>query len=193
MTPMLGIMASSISGSKAVTSSYESIATTTVGSGGQSTVTFSSIPSTYKHLQVRGIARNSSSTANDIEGFLVQYNSDTGANYSRHSLLGNGSSASAGSAVSDVKMYSGYSPTNGSTSNVFNGFVIDILDYANTSKYKTQRVLIGDETNNSANSNVGLWSGLWQNTAAINSITFYSTGSANFVQYSSFALYGIKG
>jgi hypothetical protein len=53
-------------------------------------------------------------------------------------------------------------------------------------------LLTGVETNNSANSQVGLWSGLWQSTSAVTSITLYSTGSMNFTQYSSFSLYGVK-
>ena len=80
-------------GVAASTTSFESIATVTVGSGGSSSISFSSIPSTYKHLQVRCIAR-SSRTQNSGYG-VIRFNSDTGTNYSYHSLAGDGASASA--------------------------------------------------------------------------------------------------
>ena len=90
MNPILGIIASSMLG---VTSSYESIATTTVGALGASSVTFSSIPSTYKHLQLRWIARSNRVAAQDFVD--IRLNSDTGANYSAHLLYGDGSAATS--------------------------------------------------------------------------------------------------
>jgi hypothetical protein len=190
--PILGIMASQISGHLwQPEGAYDSLATVTVGATSVATIEFAGIPSGYKHLQIRGIARNNSTTANDLEGFLVRYNGAT-TGYSWHSVKGDGTNAVSISGTTQTYMYSGYSTTNGSTSNTFGVFVIDILDYADTNKYKTQRVLTGVETNNSANSQVGLWSGLWQSKSAVTSITLYSTGSMNFTQYSSFALYGVK-
>jgi hypothetical protein len=188
--PILGIIASSKLG--VVPGDFESIATTTVGSGGAANVEFTSIPATFTHLQVRGIARNANAAANDLEGVLVQYNGDTASNYSWHSLRGDGSAASAIAGATQSHMYSGYSPTNGSTSNTFHAVIIDILDYANTSKYTTQRVLTGVETNNSANSQITFWSGSWRNTNAVSSIKLFSTGAHNFSQYTQFALYGIR-
>ena len=176
----------------AAATSYESIATVTLSSGASS-IDFTSIPNTYKHLQIRGIARNNSTSANDLEGLLIQYNADTGSNYSWHALRGDGATASAAAASAQSYIYSGYHPSNGSTSNTFAAFVIDILDYSDTNKYKTQRVLGSVETNNSNNSQVTLFSGNWRSTSAINSIKIYSTSSRNFLQYSQFALYGIKG
>jgi hypothetical protein len=188
---MLNNIASILGVGGAVIGDYESIQTITVGAGGSASIDFTAIAGTYKHLQIRGIARNNNTNANDLEGFLVRYNSAT-TGYSWHSVKGDGTSAGAISGASQTYMYSGYSPTNGSTSNTFAAFVIDILDYSDTNKYKTQRVLTGIETNNSANSQVGLWSGSWQSTSAVTSITLYTTTSKNFTQYSSFALYGIK-
>ena len=72
----------------------------------------------------------------------------------------------------------------------FTAGVIDILDYANTNKYKTLRTLNGGDANGSGN--IQIESGSWRNTAAITSITLTHNGSG-FTQYSSFALYGIKG
>ena len=176
-----------------VPTSYESIATTTVGSGGSATVTFSSIPATYTHLQVRLIARSGRSDADTGAGGLyMQLNSNFLT--SQHLLRGSGSAAVAAG-------YSGglsngyimvYVPTSNATANVFGAGIIDILDYANTNKNKVIRTLSGDDLN--GNGYIALSSGLWNSTNAITSITFGSTdGAGNIAQYSSFALYGIKG
>ena len=74
--------------------SYESIQTVTVGAGGSASVTFSSIPATYKHLQIRGILRSSYSPSNT--SMRLTFNSDTGNNYSSHFLMSTGSSVTAG-------------------------------------------------------------------------------------------------
>ena len=174
--PILGILASSRLVS---TNSYESIQTVSLGSS-QATITFSSIPSTYKHLQIRYSA-NCTATGNPI----VRFNSDTGSNYAWHIVYGNGTSAAAVAGATQSFMYLGTTYQNTS---VFNGGVIDILDYASSNKTKTMRALCGAE-NNSAGE-VGLFSGLWNSTSAISSVTITL---ANFTQYSSFALYGIKG
>jgi hypothetical protein len=160
------------------------IETITVGSGGSSSITFSSIPQVYEHLQVRGIG----SLSGDNES-RIRFNSDTGSNYSWHQLLsnyaGSGSvSSSAGTSVTFIKgavSYDQQSP-----------FIFDILDYTNTNKYKTVRTLSGTNQNSTGtNSYVRFSSGLWLNTNAITGITIFPA-SGNFAQYSSLALYGIK-
>lgn len=166
---------------------YESIATVSVGSGGSSTVTFSSIPSTYKHLQIRGIANNGESSGYNNQA--LQFNGDTSSNYSVHYLAGNGASATSSVQTSGTKINDIFRipPT---SSSVFGAFIIDILDYTSTSKAKTIRSLNGGDSNGSGW--VGLHSGLWYKTPeAITSITFLSS-SGNFGQNSHFALYGIK-
>lgn len=169
--------------------SYESIATVTVGAGGSSSISFSSIPSTYKHLQIRGIGREQSGGFDQI---YMQLNGDTGNNYAKHQLSGDGSTASAGATASTNNISVSANPGPNQSSNIFSGSVIDILDYANTNKYKTVRSLAGVDANGSGY--VWYASGLWQNTNAISSITLYpSGGGTGFVQYSSFALFGIKG
>jgi len=188
MCPMLGIMASSISGSKISTSSYDSIATTTLSTATAS-VTFSSIPATYTHLQLRFIARSSRTAT---QGYIVtRFNGDSGTNYSMHTVEGDGATASS-NAYSTVSYGSLYEiSAASSTASIFGAGVVDILDYANTNKYKTLRASQGDDKNGSGR--VYLTSGLWQNTAAITSIVFTEYNGFNFEQYSSFALYGIKG
>ena len=163
----------------------------TVGPSGASSVTFTNIPSTYQHLQIRGIARSNRNASGDT--VFVQYNGDSATNYSLHTLSGNGSTASAfGSSTNTATqidvMQIGSAQ---STAGVFGGFVIDILDYANTNKYKTQRSLGGFDNN--GNGVIGFASGSWRNTNAITSILLDAHLTDTFQQYSQFALYGIKG
>jgi hypothetical protein len=187
MAPILGIYASQISGHlyPGPTGAYDSIATTTVGAGGSSSITFSSIPSTYTHLQIRGIG----SLTSDNES-RIQVNGDTGSNYAWHQLLSN--YAGGGSLISTAA--SSTTSIKGQVSyDQFSPFVFDILDYANTNKYKTIRTLSGTNNNSTGtNSYVRFSSGLWMNTNAISSITIFPV-SGNFAQYSQLALYGIKG
>lgn len=171
-------------------SDYELITKTTVGAGGSSTITFSSIPSTYKHLQIRCLARtNRTSGATDY--LKLRYNSDSGSNYAIHLLYGNGSSVTALGFSSQSENWIQRAASDADTSSVFGGVVIDLLDYANTSKYKTMRNLGGIDGNGSGL--IYLASGLWQNTAAISTITILPGEGTSINQYSSFALYGIKG
>jgi hypothetical protein len=189
VSPILGIWASQ--NYVRVTNSFESIATVTVGSGGAANVEFTSIPSTYTHLQVRILAR-STRTTSETDYMNVTLNSDTGANYSYHYLQGDGSSAAAGASASINQAYSSYIGSDGaSNSNIFGVNILDLLDYANTNKNTTFRFL-GGMDNNGTGGKVALMSDAWYNTNAVTSIKFApSTGS--FKQYSSFALYGIKG
>ena len=184
---LIGIIASS--GGGAAAGDYESISTVTVGAGGAASVTFSSIPSTYQHLQVRFIARIS--TSDTAENTWLQFNGDTGSNYSWHFLDGNGSSASSGGAASGTRIIAGRAGAANSGSNIFGANVLDVLDYASTNKNTTARILGGIDRN--GDGNIRLDSGAWLNTAAVTSLTITPTTSNNFVQYSSFALYGIKG
>ena len=188
--PILGIIASSKL--TAVPSSYESIATVTVGSGGSATVTFSSIPATYTHVQIRAITRNSYGSTVTTGNGTVRFNSDTGNNYALHQLRGTGAAASA-TAISSTSVMYGFSDIGGtSVTNFFGAGIMDILDYSNTNKYKTIRVLTGSDGNTTNDDWLYLASGLWQNTNAITTITLASS-SGNYAQYSQFALYGIKG
>jgi hypothetical protein len=172
-----------------VAGSFESIATTVVGSGGQTTITFSSIPSTYKHLQLRVFAR--ANYAANIFSLGIRYNSDSGANYTYHSIYGNGSSAVANGFTGYNYDYT-CNVMGTSSTNVFAANVIDILDYADTNKYKTIRSLNGGDINGSGGL-VSIASCLWQSTSAINSISISTGGFGDLLQYSHFALYGIKG
>lgn len=187
---MLNVVSGLLSaGTPAVTNSYESIATVTIGAGGAASATFSSIPSTYKHLQIRGISKTTRTTAT-VESLQIQFNSDTATNYSYHELIGDGSSASSDAATSNT--YAAFARTAGNANtSFFGGFSMDILDYADTNKYKTTRTLSGVDLNGSGA--VFFNSGLWRSTSAISSIVIKPETGTNLQQYSSFALYGIKG
>jgi hypothetical protein len=170
-------------------SSYESIATVTVGSGGSSTVTFSSIPATYTHLQIRGLGRSTNAVTD--ENLVIQFNSDTANNYNLHNVYGNGSTVGANATVNYASSYFSRVTGGSSSANIFGAFVVDILDYANTNKYKTNRSLSGHDQNGSGY--MTLMSGAWRSTSAITSITIkVDSAGANIAQYSQFALYGVK-
>lgn len=184
---LIGIIASS--GVGAAGGDYESIASVTVGSGGQASISFTSIPSTYQHLQIRGIGRDTHGSA--AHSLRLRFNSDSGSNYTYHALTGDGSSASAGALTAQPAQYPGYLMGISGGANVFASTIIDVLDYANTNKNKVTRTLSGVDDNGSGQ--IGLFSGMWINTAAITSIELLPVASTNFAQFSSFALYGIKG
>ena len=171
-------------GAVALPNSYESIATVTVGSGGTGSISFSSIPSTFKHLQIRSMTIYDSA---DRSG-LIRFNSDSGSNYSWHWILGNGSAASATSTAPATHGLLGIGAA--SSANAPGASVLDILDYTDTNKYTTIKDLCGTDAN--GNGYASFRSSSWRNTAAVTSITIAPT-TGNWSQYSSFALYGIKG
>ena len=192
MAPILGIIASSITGNL-VTNSYSSIATTTLSTTASS-VTFSSIPSTYTHLQIRYMSRMNTAATWDYD--KITFNSDTGSNYAWHHLYGNGASAVAGNATTQTYAYNGAMASNNAGANIFGVTITDILDYSNSNKYKTVRSLTGYDNNGSGANDISkgavfLRSGLWMNTNAISTITL-TPDTGSFVAYSTFALYGIK-
>jgi len=79
--PILGITASQITGrlSAPDTGAMFPLGMVQVGSGGSATISFTSIPSTYKHLQIRGIARNTSGSG--FNKMNIRFNSDSGSVY----------------------------------------------------------------------------------------------------------------
>lgn len=187
--PILGIWASSISGAVADPGAFVPIATTTVPSAGAASVTFSSIPSTYTHLQIRFIARTNRAAVGDY--IECNLNSDTSSSYSWHSLGGDGASpfavAGANGTFLNVERIAG----NNATAGVFGAGIIDILDYQNTNKYKTSRSLSAFDNNGSGE--LQFMSGNWRSTSAVSTITLTPGIGTSFNQYSSFTLFGIKG
>ena len=191
MSPVLGIFASGITNSKL--GSFESIQTVTVGSGGASSVSFTSIPSTYSHLQIRLFGQTNRATYG-LDDVSFRCNGDTGANYAWHYMYGNGSSAAstAGASQTVTAYMAGVLGT--TTGGQFGTVVLDVLNYSNTNKYKTLRGLGGTDMNGviaGYGGYVTFASGLWMNTTAINSITIQPGSS--LTNYTHAALYGIKG
>lgn len=160
---------------------FESISTA-FGNGSATTITLGSIPSTYKHLQLRVIQYDNSGSTS-----IVRVNSDSGTNYSRHRLIGDGAFANGERAASQTSWKIGFFPAlnPGCVS------IIDIYDYASTTKYKTMQAFSGWSYQPAdTKGEVILDSGLWMNTAAITSISWVSTQPFN--SDSVFSLYGIK-
>jgi hypothetical protein len=176
---ILGILASS---GAAAANSYESIQTVS-GTGSSNTLSFTVIPGTYSHLQIRGVN-------NDSTGYFVyaQFNSDTASNYTIHQLYGDGTNVGAFGAGSQTYIYAGVGGYGG-TSYVA-PLILDILDYANTNKFKTCRMITGFDSNGAYTPYVQSNTGLWRSTSAITQIDLKMTG--NFSTTATFALYGIK-
>jgi hypothetical protein len=172
------------------TNSYESIATVLVGSGGAASIDFTTIPSGFKHLQIRGIARSARAASGSY--IKIQFNSDTANNYANHGLFGGGASAGAYAVTTTDHAGEAYITAASDTASAFGASVWDVLDYANTSKNKTVRALTGADVNGT-NGQLRFASGVWLSTNAITSISLTDGNGSTFVQHSSFALYGIKG
>ena len=171
----------------------ESIATITVGSGGAANVEFTSIPSNFQHVQIRGLLKDSGTSPERTIAMRVGNASvDTGSNYAEHMLYGNGSTASASAVTSASQINATNIVPYASQTSIFAALVIDILDYSSTSKYKTIRMLAGYDSNGAGT--VGIFSGLWMSTSAVDTIRLGTrSGFAGTVaQYSTFALFGVR-
>ena len=184
--PILGIIASSFRSAAGPVGAYDALATVTVPSGGAASISFVGIPSGYKHLQLRYILRDS--FAANVDYTTLKFNGAS-SGYSWHYLRGNGAAAqsSAGASASSIRV--GFITYANDPANTFGVGVMDVLDYANTTKFKTMRNLNGADTNGAGL--ISLSSGLYQSTDAITSITFETAGTA-YVANSTFALYGVK-
>ena len=188
MAVSLGIIASSKTGRLwEPQGAYDALSTVTL-SATTASVTFAGIPSGYKHLQIRGIGRTS--TISDYSNY-ARFNGDTSGSYAYHWVQGNGTSATSANTFGDTVMSMGQLlPLSNQTASAFGTFVMDILDYSNTTKNKTARTLAGFDVNGAGI--VLLSSGLYAKTDAINSITLFPSASASYPQYSQFTLYGIR-
>ena len=165
-----------------IPSSFYSIATLTPT--GVNNVTFTSIPSTYKSLQLRWI----NMTQDDI---VLVLNGDNGNNYTSHNLTSSSGGVYPGWGISNPYVYvdAGWYTSNGTAPEVA---IIDFQDYASTTKNKTMRIVHGSDRNSTTTGDISLVSSLWLNTNAINSIKVFSSGATNFASGTSFALYGIN-
>ena len=160
-----GIYASQISG-HLITSNFFIISQQNVSA--VSTVTFSSIPATYKSLQLRFNLVWSVANANGTP--KIQFNGDTGGNYGYHVLEGDGSGAGSGGAVSQTSILP--MGAQGITYPLVG--IVDVIDYANANKNKVTKSLTGFN-NNTATGVIDVRSGVWFSTAAITSLTVLGT------------------
>ena len=164
---------------------FVKIASVTVGSGGASSASFSSIPATYTDLVIKASTRSSRSATN--AEFFVRFNGVTFSG-SYRLLQGNGSAAASSSGSSGL---AGVTDAATNTANTFGSAEIYIPNYA-SSNNKSYSIEALEEENSSAVTYMYMIAGLWSNTSAITSIELYPEGSTNWVQYSTFTLYGIK-
>lgn len=185
--PIIGVIDSSKSGNLYF-ASYDSIASTTVGAGGLSSITFNSIPAGYTHLQIRYTVRSQFAANTDI--VLLRVNGDSGNNYAAHRLYGDSSSVGANGFVPQSYLLGPDVPASTAAADNFGVGFWDILDYGNPNKNTTTRALGGRDMN-SVGGNTWLNSALWLNTAAVTSITFFC-GNGFMAQNSTISLYGIK-
>lgn len=173
--------------------SMESIATL-YGTGSSNTITFSSIPSTYKHLQIRYSARAvAGGTGGD--NLYMRYNGVTSSTYASHELMAGGSAVNAGGVSGQIRLnaiggtYANF-PTGSDLTGSYGVGILNIYDYNSTTKTKTHRGQGGyDNNGNGALAAVG--TGFLNSTSAISSVTVFTNN--NFTTDTKFALYGIKG
>lgn len=194
----LGFWATAGAGGAAA-DAMELISTSLVGSTTAS-VTFSSIPQTYKHLQIRWTGRNSVSWGSDGSANMLwlQVNGSSSASYSAHMLYGDGSSVSSAASSANTYMRITNAVANAfGPSNAFGGGVIDFFDYTNTSTNKMLKMLGGYSSGSPEYGRINLASAGYHSTGAITSLTIGPGNGpgagGNWISGGRFSLYGIKG
>ena len=157
---------------------YEPIATNTVSGSSTTSVSFTSIPSTYTDLIL--VVNGSTSSADQID---LRFNSDSGSNYSMTAMYGDGSSAASARATNTTYMYGG-----GWLSTTNSTLIIQFMNYANTTTYKTA-LWRGNATSNYVHAAAGLW----RSTSAITQIDVSRhTAGVTFSSGTTMTLYGIR-
>ena len=172
---------------------WDSISTTTLSST-QTTITFT-IPQTYGHLRFHVLAKTTDTVSSTVDNLSMNFNSDSGANYTRQYNIVNdkGATPAVGSSTGNTVAYCGTVPrSHTNLANQFGISIIDIFDYQLTSKYKTWKSWQSFDCNLSAPASLGQQGGAWMNTNAITSVSF-TAPNGNFAIGSVFALYGLKG
>lgn len=144
-------------------------------SGSQNSITFSSIPSTYTDLVIISAGNTASLTT------VIRFNGDTGTNYSRTILRGNGTTADSIRQTNQE-----FITLDGSYSQPGQNFIINIMNYSNSTTYKTALT-----RSNNAGAGLDQGVGMWRNTAAITSVEVRNSGATNYTTGTTFTLYGI--
>lgn len=162
-------------------STYEPISTNTLGSAASS-VTLSSIPSTYTDLVLVVTATNTGG----LTDIFLTINGDTGTNYSYTWLTTNATTTTSGRISSTANLRNGYYGIPGTTSGYLS--VTHLLNYSNTTTNKTFITSSGNVNTGGGTDKIVA---LWRSTSAINSLQLRaSTGT--FGSGSTFTVYGIK-
>lgn len=167
---------------------FVKIASVTVGSGGSTTMSFTSIPSTYTDLCLKFSAR-SSKTGTDNDQANLTFNSSS-SGYSDNLLYGRNSSAAGATSTGSYATWAGIIPAASATSSTFSNSEIYIPNYAGSGNKSLSSDNV-QENNSSTDYFLTMMASLWANTSAITSLTLTCNGG-NFVQYSTATLYGIK-
>lgn len=173
---------------------YESIATVLVGSGGSSTITLSSIPGTYKDLRLITNLRVSGPPGASTYNGWATFNGDTGSNYSSHYMQNYGGTSYVGGGANQTNLNGAFAYSTTDATSAISPSVVDIIDYSNTNKFKTIKVINGG--NWSSTGFINFQSANWRSTSAVTSITISPNtgfGAYNFAENSIVSLYGIKG
>ena len=182
----------SAKGAFTIPGDYESIASTSLTSANASSISFTSIPATYKNLEVRGVLRAGASSTQQT--LFIRLNNDSAANYADFLFTANGSTTSSTGRATQTEIEYYNFPGNSATANVYAPTVITINDYANTNKYKAVRCLSGFDTGGgTAGSTIHMAGGYWRSTSAVSQIDIFFQITPTILQYSELALYGVKG
>lgn len=181
---------SMLAGNEAYSPSSFDLLQTTILNSSTASVTFSSLDTLaagYAHLQIRVSIRST-----DGNTLRLRFNSDSGNNYTQHAFQTSGGNPSASQSTSTDRIRAVFPAANtGNISNVFSAGIIDILDFSNVNKKTTVKTLNGNWEALNYNSILNFTSGLWNNTAAVTSMTF-TIDSLNLDTNSRLSLYGIK-
>ena len=192
MPLIMGILAQGVGAAPTAAGAYDLLET--VEPSSVSSVTFTGLGaySDYRHLQVRMVGRTTDTGFTAVRVLQMTFNGDTGSNYSRHQLLGNGSSVTSGGASSTTSINANnVLPADDTVANSYGVAIIDILDFNDINKNTTARLMHGVLSNATYTPNIYLSSGAWYNTSAVTSISFAFEGK-NIKTGSRFSLYGVK-
>ena len=177
-----------IAAAQTMANTFYKIASVTVGSGGASSIDFTSIPSTYTDLVIKVSARDARAVV--ASSIVLQINGSTAASGSYRRIYGDGSAAFSDSDVSQTVVQSGHSDGNSATANTFGNVEIYIPNYAGSANKSFSSDGVAET--NATTTYMSLVAGLWANTAAITQITIKPATAVDFLQYSTATLYGIK-
>lgn len=165
---------------------YSKLASTTVGAGGTSAITFSNIPQNYTDLVVKLSLRTD--RVDTISALRLTFNSSA-TSYSNRMIEGSGATAASytgGSTYIDL----GYAPAANATASTFNNHELYFSNYSGSNNKSVSIDAV--QENNTTTAYANLIAGLWSNSTAITSIKVVPSTAVNFVQYSTATLYGIR-